>query len=614
MPSRHAAGPAHDRAGEFCVRVGAACRHVRRDGSASPLAHALARAVQHHALSPYMRSCAAAAADPSRADARHEKVEGDWLELTPSLDRLVSAASGARETASAAAVLSCIAAELHGVPRGSHASGVINALWRDVFAAYAAHLTQWLEGGTVHDAAGDFFICRDVDGAREARPGMPPGHTFYVDLDRLPSFVTPDIAGRVFFAGHIVNCIQRFDVKLAPSEGEACRAADESQTSRTLHEVNGTVARTGSLRRTAIQRMVDDGRSVGLSLEAASLFWRDAASRRLSQLMPFSSLETYLCALREYLLLGNERFWRSFFAQLRGVRHVFHADMTGTEVDAAERCLERFVETSLADADADSGVPCILRVAVGSDGQLRPHFDVPFPASAVIANSAAKYSQAFAVAFGVRRVVHELEQCYSSILAATRVLVRARGGLQHVTSTPPARRTLLRRCTLLRMRMSRFMQAFDDYLQADVFETGFRPLRKRVRRAGDAAGDAASPSSSDLDDIVAAHTATVDGWVSQSLARSEAVQRRLDEICESCLGLCQFVERVVEGTADDEDRHGGRLELAFEQNAHLLVRVVSSLQGRVGSATVSALLLRLDWDCFYQEDRGDARCVFPRGR
>lgn len=609
LPSPHFAGPSHAAAGLACDRIIALCCRVRRDDRSSPVARALARAVHEHAVLPYLRSCSAAAADLSFVDSDHELAERTWLELLPSLQRVTVVATPGSDSRVAARILSCIAEEMTVIPQGIDASTVLNAIWRDVFATYSGHVAQWLNFGTVHDASCDFFVCRNSDSTAVVQAGMPPGHTFRIAYDRLPSFISREVADSIFFAGQVVNCILRFGVDSVSEE--PTREAPESSGveldplpfPRCDERFPVSPESGASLVETAILEMRKNGANIGLSVQAASLVWRKAASSRMSCLMPHSSIDLYLRALREYFLLGNEPFWRSFFSQLHTTRHLLTADAGTLDSAAAERCIEHIVDTSLADSSGSSFVPCILRFDVEADGQLTPYFDVPFPASAVIASSSSKYSQIFGVSFGVRSVVHALERCYRSIAHSFR---RRHGGASRTSpkQCPMSDMQTIRiqQCALLRMRMSRFMQAFDDYLQVDVFEAGFLSLLEQIGDLGNTDPTLAVP----FDHIVNAHACVLDRWLLESFADMDAIQRRLHALFDACYGLCGYTEDVIDGRTDSSPQ-GYRHEAAFDRNAALLVRMLSSLQGRIGASKVGVLLMKVDWDSFYHDCPGSAR-------
>lgn len=605
----HVAGPSHAAAGLACERIVALCCRIRRDDRSSPLAHALARAVHEHAVLPFARSCSAGAADLSLIDSNHELAERNWLDLLPSLHRVITIATTCAESRTAARILSCLADEMRVLPRDIDASIILNAIWRDVFASFSGHLAQWLNFGTVHDASGEFFICRNVDFPATGQAGIPPGHTFRIAYDRLPTFVSREVADSIFFAGQVMNCILRFDVDCVANEparevSESIGIAVDPLPGRRWDERIPADQKNGSsCVEAAILEMRRNGANIGLSVEAASLVWRKAASSRMSRLMPHSSIDLYLHALREYFLLGNEQFWRSFFSQLHTMRNVLKADVGALDIDAAERCIEHIVDTALADSHCNSLVPCILRFDVETDGQLSPYFDVPFPASAVIASTSGKYSQVFSVAFGVRGVVHSLERCYRSITQA----LRPRPGCASrvcakLCSMSDKQRIRIQQCALLRMRMSRFMQAFDDYLQVDVFETGFLSLLEHIGDVGDVNFTPAVP----FDNIANAHAGVMNRWLLESFADMDAVQRRLHALFDACYGLCGYTESIIDGSTDSS-LQGHRHEAAFDRNVELLVCMLSSLQGRIGGSKVGVLLMKVDWDSFYQDCRGGAR-------
>lgn len=603
MPPTHPAGPLYDSADVFCDAAVVRCRALRRDPSFSPTARSIARAIQHHALADFLKARAEVAVDPSLAKAvRFAQVGSDWVGIVPHIARILASADDCQHGQAptpAAKILTALVTETHLAPPNSSAARVLGALWSETAAPYLLHLSSWLEHGTVHDASGDFFIHRDVDAVVEA--GKPPGHAFIVDHSRLPDFVTAESAHRIFFAGNVVNCIKRFGVSADTEAGLPGRGLTPQPEALPMAVRPDAVEYALRMPADAdlVRRMMerDGAANVDLAMEAASRVWREASAARLSRLLPFSSLAPYLCALREYLLLGNGLFWSVFFAKFRDFSVCLHSGMTQAEVEAAERGLEYVIQSSLADVESPLGAPCVLQMAVSDDGAVVPCFELPFPVSAVVADCVERYQMTSAVAFGTRRVVLELEHCYSLLAAALRS--NGSGSLKSVGGRArPLKsrtRTILKRCLMLRMRQSRFMQAFDDYLQVDVYESGFKPLlaltQKRV------APDSKSKGT-EFDDIRAAHLQAVAGWVSQSLASSPSVKARLDAICGTCMELCEIVRRLLDDPGQGDDWRLDGLEASFKQNARLFVLLVGGggMQNKMGNARVASLLWRCDWD------------------
>lgn len=578
MVVHHPGGPHCARGSRSCFLVSQSCRRIRRDESASPVAHAVARAIQYHAISPYQASCAkihgglfVLAVGP------HAVAESSWLELGPLLrDLLAAAESSSEDVCVGAAILSRGAEQFHLVQRTSLARPVLCNVWHDAFAAYSVHLQVWLEDGTVRDGCNDFFISWDQD---ESCPLVPSGqlvHRYHCEYDRLPSFVSRASADRIFFAGNVVNCVKRYI--LEPGLGGAPFVSDSWK--------NPALDSDPPLCAT-LHRMATTGSGIGLALEAASILWRDRASVTMSRLIPAENIRVYFRSLRAYLLLGNELFWRAFFKRLRPVRHMLHSDMEEHQIEAGNRALAHIFESSLAETETNSGIPCILALTVRPDGQLAPSFDIPFPSSSVVAPSAKEYSDLFAVTFAVRRVALELDRCYGLIVGEIKKLKQQCRDV--ADSFNIRRRNFLLKCLFLRMRMGHFIHGFDNYLQADVFELSFRHLLRDLESAYTLC------EGHEFDRLVSSHSRAVSLWISQSLASVVAVQRRLDEICESCLGLCELVGAFIERN-EVGGHEARRIEAVFEQNVVLLLRVVSSLQGRCGSTQVSSLLLRLDWN------------------
>jgi Gamma tubulin complex component C-terminal len=636
-------GPRAERAYNICATVSANCRIIRRSPESKPVSRAVSRAIFDCAVHPFHVACATALG--GREHPGFQSNVDNWLDLAPILCELTSAAMPS--CALSHSIISRIAADFHRVQLCSHAERVLLSVWHDTFSIYSRPLSVWLNTGSLHDVTGEFFIVASDSTPPLAPPSpfrrasdpfnnAPQNITYSVNRDRLPSFISPAVADRVLFAGQVVKC---FYAMLNISR-DADAGHDEA-----AKRLSAAATKAASVAEFAsadlIDRMVSSGRSIELVFEAASVIWHDHAAARLTALMPAGHVDTHLSALRGFLLLGNELFWRLFFTRLRAARHMLHVNMKDADVEAANRALEHIIDSCVAD-DSDplpsrcsdaSGhkaqQPCILRLTTTGDGALMPSFDIPFPASAVVGDTSAMYRQVFSVAFGVRRVVLELEQCYAGIASTWRLRHQQAFSEGKDRAEVGLEEEVLRKCSLLRMRMTGFMQAFDDYLQIDVFESGFKTVMAAVAKMEDIDGRGVITDGDDrslfpricpsalsartgFSDVVAAHTAAMDGWLTHSLASTDAIQRRLDGVCSACLRLCEISEDAICGRLPLALAlvAGCRIEAAYMQNASLLVRVVSSVQGRLGTSLIGVLLSRVDAGGFYRDEGAGMELVF----
>jgi Gamma tubulin complex component C-terminal len=622
--------PRVTRARTLCTKVAATCHIIRRDPISSAVARACARAIYVRAVHPFQASCAAEAT--CATSAHFHICVNEWLDLSPVLCELTTAA--ASKQVSSHSLMSHMASDFHRVPRNSQADRVFTAIWRDSLSAYSYPLQQWLLSGSLHGNPQDFFIvttasvvaasCTSVYSHSSPLSPSPcfdtelRHHTthnaYFVDRNRLPSFISQAVADRILFVGRVSS--------FAISMLEEPTVVECSQ--RAIRKGYDTANDFAGL-----DDMATCGRQVELAFESASVMWRDVAAMRLTRLIPSKHLRAHLSALRCVLLLGNDLLWRIFVANLGSFRHLFHPGMTAAQMEVADRMLERIVDASVAsnvgsistDSRETTGLlqrqHCVLRLKSTTNGDLLPSIDLPFPSSAVVGNSEAKYRHVFAIAFGVRRAVLELNQCFAEILITWRSIWR------DVDSQSPAQRRLkqevLRKCSLLRTRMSGFVQAFDNYLQVDVFECGFQSVLRAVdlMDRGYFSGESTSGSNgsatgstklravvtSGFSGAAEAHAAAIDSWVSQSLAGTDALRQRLSGVCVSCLELCEVCHDAISGHLPLQSslEAGWRIENAFMLNAGLLVRVVSNLQGRIGSSHIGLLVSRLDPTGFYRQ-------------
>jgi hypothetical protein len=560
------------------------CRRIQRRRNASPLARALARSIHCHALAPYERCRASVHGNPALwVSGERSRVISAWADLAPVLHSVITrveevltgdervASSGGPRTI-AAIVFSSLEDGLRKLIPSSSARRTMQSVWADVLSVFAVHLDLWLERGLIFDDFGDFFITTSPPG--------PDSNTTtgerqaYVEPGRLPSFISAENAELILRTGCIVR-------------------GTKGLTRPRLADVGRSDGRPSDLQVVPFvsKSMLENGLMMSLRVDAACATCKEWISRELSRVVPAFEVATVFRALRGYLLLGHEGVWRSFFAQFRTIRHLVRPQMTAAESGAVDGHLEKMVSSSIGDHDWGGGELLQFRLHVGKDGGVTASYTIPCPVNYMLRSSGrGGYGEIFATTFLVRHTAHELERCYLSIASVYR-------------SKPfrgdRARQAELKRFSLLRMRMSRFVQAYDDYLQMDVFESEFQSLMRRAVAKLDSDGShIAAPLP--FDDMLGAHLKALDSWLVHSLASSAPIKRRLEAICEACLQFCHAVRDFLDGDSRCESRVQA-IEADFLKNAHLFLRVLSSVHSRIGGAQISMLLMRLDFNSLYTE-------------
>jgi hypothetical protein len=583
------------RASRLFGAIAVSCRRILRNQRASPQVRSMARSIQNRVLIPYQKCFAAVSANPALAVYPPYSVAFSmWVDLAPILHiiaRRVEDALSVKDAmlsevsaCPASVVLSSLEESILNILPSSHAHQAVQSVWADVFAVFAVHINLWVDSGEIFDEFGEFFI---VSSKSDSNPLSSPGIPYprYVSR-RLPSFMSPENAEQIILCGHIISSING----VSPA-GTNCSCVRRPSTSlRVPHFVTAD--------------MVENGRRIALAIDAASSRCKESTCHELSRVIPSCDVNRTLRALRGYLLFGYERFWRSFFTQLRRFQDLLRPSMTAPEVETAERCLKNILNSCFSDDRVEMVDLFRFQLHVRMDGTITPSYIIPHPVAYMFPPTSAKFSDIFRVAFEVREAVYELERCYMLIATAYRSVKNRKNGVKLST---------LKKCSLLRMLMSRFLQAYDEYLQMDVFESAFLGLidaaSKMERENGQERRDV-------FDEVLALYNKALDTWFIHSLASSDAVTRRLDAICKGCVQFCHHVDDFLAGsTFDDVLAH--RIETDFEKNASLFLRVVSSVHSRVGGAQISMLLMRMDFNNYlhsrqYSRDRDDDHLIFSR--
>lgn len=564
-----------DRARTAATQIDIICRRIIVSSSL-PVALAVARCVRHHILEPFEGFLALCSAKTVGDSTLHLGYVCDSLEVLSVVKELTTIVE--QPSTTSADIISTIQDELAVAQQGTLLASVMSALWSDVSFVYSCQIHRWLQYGETPQYSSDFFIVRKTS---QNDDGTIEG-TFYVEDKCVPNFISAQSASNILFTG----CVLR---RISTHQNDSLNNTCLKQPASALKNLEQETITPSSVSR-LVANLSSTLSRVGLATEAASIELRNSASNCLAEVMSMPDLQTYLTGLRGFLLLGNERFWFSFLRKLRRVHEILDDVSTPCKREAAERCLSRVFDLSVADADPGNRAPCIMALSPQSDGELKALLSVPFPVTAIIGHSHKTYGQMFSMAFKVRQMSHDLQRCCGALTTARRNPVLSRSSLFRRNISPAVAKLLV-----IRWQMSKFFQSYDDYLQMDVFEIGFRKLSALVQEAS-TARDASRKL--DLDELVRSHEKVLDAWIHRSMIDSDVIQRRLHDICITCKWFCHLVHAVVFG-GPVEFANLERIETDFFQSVALLLRVLASLSSRLGTQHVSTLLLRLDYNEHY---------------
>ncbi|PXF41306.1 Gamma-tubulin complex component 4 [Gracilariopsis chorda] len=432
------------------------------------------------------------------------------------------------------------------LPEGSYSFIVLNRVWNDMVSILREHLFLLLVHARISDPNKEFFI-----------------DSSSVETTNLPSFISLRAAENILCAYKTTKCTlllsgQETQLPIYPTD-----------------EFN---------------RMFSDPVSSSLQAESAALRWRREASDRLSKVFPFNEIRDRITRLRKYLLHGEPSFWRFYFDLLRSTPFPSHA--SAEYRTHAEKILNRTLQTTITEYGIN--VP-LFELQVGENGDLVPTFTLSYVESQVLASKAHVYCDLFSVTFSIRRAACELQSTFLELLSIRKQIVASRQLLKVEG---------LVKIVELRRRMGCFIDAYERYLQYHVLQPGFDKILHYIASTPDKRSG--SKRESFFEAIVGHHEQTMDNLFAQCFVGEKRVMARVQGIVSSCLHLGEMVRKLSDvftcslgketgsiWNSEDMALQIEQIEVGFERNFELLVRVLSNIERRTADSKVAVLLQQM---------------------
>lgn len=440
---------------------------------------------------------------------------------------------------------------------------VLSKIWNDLVVLLRSHIHQWFTAAIVEDPLHQFFI------SEKSEPT--------VVLARLPQFISPAVANRLLFIGNVRKC-------------RIVIAKERREPLDNLGDIG------------ALGEIITNPISAELEIEAASFRWREEAAQRLSQMLPFRRIRNRIILLRQYLLLGDSAFWRSFFDELRAKPSLLTSrDLEPHERQNVERSISEilsytfddFVNENAALAEKSPHWDSVLKLHVTAAGDIVPQFTLGFAESRVLASKASVYCDVFAIAFNVRRVGCELRDAYANIKLLEHQLKKSSS-----LKIRRERTACLVRTRELRRRMAIFLGGFEWYLQVEVLQPKINRLLTLLdNHLRENTQPSPLPRKPFFDVIYSTHEALMDDIFSQCFVGQSQINARLNGIFASCFSLSDFVQGLtVDALQQNSFTDTLRaFEQSFSRNVGLLVRLLSHMRQNGVDSAIPALLERISF-------------------
>lgn len=537
---------------QTAVHISVTCR-VLRLAHATPQLAVLSHSIQHNvinALNTTLRS--------KRPLTSHQLY--DWNQTLSAVQHILRESCGEDGRSNQRNVYDVLHDTLQRFPASHLPFDVLSNLWRDALSVLRAQISTWLAFGTVEDPKGHFFI-----DCSEQNPRV-------IDK-RLPCFISPASAQKILFAGNARKCTLRLTDPIEKTE--VSRSTPPDWHKQALQQ---------------FESLLNNPICASLSMEAAAHHWRTSAVDHLSQVLPFDQIRARIESLRQYLLLGDALFWRTFFDELRATPFLSRDRNTPPQV--TEKGLNHILKSITTDLlPDDTDAPLYIRVT--SDYELVPVFVLSFAEGQVLRARSAVYGDVFSIVFSVRRVACELRAAFQALMALQRPLRRCVN-----QSAFRSLQAAMVPVFELRRRMAEFIDGMEWYLQAEVIEPKFTGIA-RVFNEGN--GQRREPF---FDVVCRLHDELMTRIFDECFVNDVQINARLEQIFGVCSDVCEYIEALTQealGEVEHEEFMKA-VEMEFSRNVGLLLRMLLHIEKGHADSKIPALVVRINFNRYLSSE------------
>lgn len=461
---------------------------------------------------------------------------------------------------------------LFGLHDSSPTYKTVRQIWEDLFSLLKESLFLWLSQARIHDIHSQFFI-------------SDQHANLQVIEDRLPNFISLQVAQNILFAGNAKKCVM-----LLHDEMNKQQQTSLSLQNLTHHHDDCNVDSVSS-----------EPLLVALSFEAASIRWKNSSSNLLSKLLPFDSVRNRVYQLRQFLLQGDALFWRSFFEQLEQHKSLrFRSGLKEEERNVITRILNNIFHSLWIDQlDKSSNtthqnVPFEFQLT--ESGHLFPIFALSYAESQLLSPRAHVYCDVFPITFNMRRVACHLQSAFAHLYLMQRNHRLTLSSLLHGSINPWVRLREIRR------RMDIFVQSFESYIQEQVIEPQFLELfdlfdhRSSYIQHEDHSLDNIKSKEPFFDVLLSAHNRLLDKVFAGCFVREQQIGRLIHSALEACLELCELIPtlKIEQDTPFTLPEKVNAIERDFVRNVDLLSRILLHRQTENPDFRITDFLQRIE--------------------
>jgi gamma-tubulin complex component 4 len=455
-----------------------------------------------------------------------------------------------------------------------------NALTRLMFhcnVAMLRHLTTWIVYGVLPDAKySEFFIVEEVleedkqilSTSDEKKKFLSTWKQQYtIGLDRLPSYITEQLAEKILFIGKSIKVLQqsaRYDRQgstQAIPQSELLQFAENiraHEQSATLHIV-------------AFELTIDRIRSV-----VAKYLW--------DLVVIDSDLFGQLAAFKNYFLLSKGDLYQTFIDDAHALMALMPPQNAEQDIkflykQAAKKSTAEndmfFDRVRISLGPRKSNSTNVLEVwteIVGLD------YDVKWPLHLLFnSDSIEKYDLLFKLLFMIKRVQCEVQKAWQP-------LVHRKAKSEQSTEI-----TML---LMLRSRMAFLIDNLQFYLHVDVIDVQYEILTQKIK------------STKDFEVALRAHENYLKKITNQCFLNKKQIQV-FKKLFEMAMQLCEIVSSEFSSFEREQRKEETSLltvriqELtdAFDRQSNLLFQLLSGQ--KVLSPHLAQLLVRLDYNKYF---------------
>ena len=467
-------------------------------------------------------------------------------------------------------------------------------------SALYKQLSNWLVYGLLIDQHSEFFIVsaakKDLQcSSKNSLSCKVQNDMFEVDINFLPNYISLRVAKVICFIGsslHLFEHNQSFYKNID---------IIQEQSVDILH-IQEILTQNQEEFLTDIHQLQQAKEFIVEDFEVCIDKIRRSVAKELWKLcVEQGKLISYIKMLKDLMLLGRGELFLAFIDEVGSLLKNPPSRVTGHDVQqiflrsSAEIQSDDELQFQLFQLTINSSLPqknpfANLHFVDNGWARLQWTFKMKWPLHTIFKpNVMEKYNHLFQFLLKVKRIQSALHKVWSIQMRKQQVSDASNNQLTNISLSTNLSTNVQCQC---RSQMQFFVDNLQYYLQADVLESHFSHLLKKIQKNSD----------SDFESITIAHDNFINALLSQCFVMSGVVCTSLIEILDLCEQFCDvIVTSSLNVSKEEVNEQINMLWKLYLKKTYLFFQVLNGVCSSQCNPHISQLTLRLDYNRYYSE-------------